>query len=239
MTKRVFLSHVSAEHAVAAALKAHLVKDFLGLLNVFVSSDGESVAAGEQWLTSIETALAECDLLITLCSPHSIRRPWINFEAGAAWMRKIPLIPVCHGDLAPSDLPMPLSLRQGISLVEPEGLRRLYSQIARVLNCQAPHSDFRTLAGELLKTFKSPEDTLPLDQDVAALMSSRAARGRLLEALRHPRFKWRSLDALASAAAVPVDVAAELLRADTDVRFSRGKSRKIIAGLRSRVGDAG
>ncbi len=237
MTKRVFLSHLSEERVVATALKERLTRDFLGLIDVFVSSDGESIAAGEQWLISIETALAECDLLITLCSPHSIRRPWVNFEAGAAWMRKIPIIPVCHAGLTASDLPMPLSLRQGVLLGEPEGLSRLYTQVARVLNCQPPPSDFEILARELSKASKELKSTPLEDEDVAALTASRAAKVRLLDALKHPRFKWRSLGKLAEAAAVPTDTAADLLRADSNVRFSRGRAGDVIAGLRSRVGD--
>jgi hypothetical protein len=238
VTKRVFLSHVSDERTVAAALKARLVEDFLGLLDVFVSSDGESIAAGEQWLASVEQALSECDLLITLCSPHSIRRPWINFEAGAAWMRKIPVMPACHAGLAPSDLPMPLSLRQGVSLAEAEGLRRLYAQVARVLNCRPPNGDFEALARELSETSKGLEGQAGGDEDITALETSRATKARLMEALEHPRYKWRTLEKLAAAAAVSTDTAAEILRAEAGVRFSRAKSGNNIAGLRSRVGDA-
>lgn len=66
--------------------------------------------------------------------------------------------------------------------------------------------------------------------------NDKAIRARLDEALSHPRYKWRTLDKLAAAAAVPVATATEILRADDRVRFSRGKSGDLIAGLRSRVG---
>src|SRR4029450_1118575 len=130
---RAFISHVSEEAAVAGRLKTALGQDFLGFLGVFVSSDAESIAAGEEWLRSIESALAESAILVVLCSPAAIGRPWINFEAGAAWMRGIPLVPVCHAGLTPGDLPMPLSLRQGVLLEEPGGARRLYARIPRIL----------------------------------------------------------------------------------------------------------
>ena len=103
MGNRAFVSHVSEEAHVAARLKTALGRDFLGLLDVFVSSDAESIAAGEEWLRSIESALQEASLLVVLCSPASIVRPWINFEAGAAWMRQIPLVPLCHGGLVQID----------------------------------------------------------------------------------------------------------------------------------------
>src|ERR1700722_15407363 len=103
MKKRLFISHISEERSIAEQLKTALVRDFLGLLDVFVSSDTESIAAGAEWLRSIEKALHDCAVFVVLCSPESVRRPWINFEAGAAWMRDIPLIPVCHAGLLPHD----------------------------------------------------------------------------------------------------------------------------------------
>src|SRR5262249_46357706 len=135
MKKRVFISHIAEEREIAERLKAALTRDFLRMLDVFVSSDTESIAAGEEWLESIEHALRECTIVVILCSPESIRRPWINFEAGAAWMRDIPLIPVCHLGLRARDLLMPLSLRQGIALDDAEGLRRFYKRVADILSC--------------------------------------------------------------------------------------------------------
>jgi hypothetical protein len=132
MTKRAFISHISEEARVASRLKAALTQDSLGLLDVFVSSDTEGIGAGEDWLRAVDRALRESSIVLILCSPTSIRRPWINFEAGAAWMRDVPLIPVCHEGLTPRDLPMPLSLRQGMALGDAEGLRRLYGRIADV-----------------------------------------------------------------------------------------------------------
>jgi TIR domain len=149
MPKNLFISHISEEAEAAARVKTALERDFLGLVEIFVSSDTESIAAGEQWLTSIEAALREASMLVILCSPKSVARPWINFEAGAAWVRQIPLIPVCHAGLAPRDLPMPLSLRQGVALADPDGLRRLYTRVAQALACRIPVCRFEELAREL------------------------------------------------------------------------------------------
>jgi hypothetical protein len=56
---------------------------------------------------------------IFLLSPVSLKRPWINFELGALWMRNVaakqrrenemPLIPICHSGLEIKSLPMPIS----------------------------------------------------------------------------------------------------------------------------------
>jgi hypothetical protein len=54
MKKRLFISHIAEEREIAERLKTSLTRDFLGMLDVFVSSDTESIAAGEEWLKSIE-----------------------------------------------------------------------------------------------------------------------------------------------------------------------------------------
>jgi hypothetical protein len=232
MIKRAFVSHISEEASVAARLREALNRDFLGLLDVFVSSDGESIAAGEQWLASIEKALRDAAVMLILCSPTSIRRPWINFEAGAAWMRKIPLIPLCHAGLTPRDLMMPLSMRQGLSLDQAEDLRRLYSRIAGILSCREPARSFLDLVNEISGAPYHPENKVALNE----VERDRAIRDRLRESLEHKRFRWRSLKETAVTAGISEEAAADLLRADPEVRFSKGKTGNIIVGLRSRVG---
>jgi TIR domain len=76
MKKHLFVSHISEERKIAERMKEALSRDFLGLVDVFVSSDTESIAAGEEWLRSVEKALLDCTIFVILCSPESIRRPW-------------------------------------------------------------------------------------------------------------------------------------------------------------------
>ena len=231
MPTQIFISHITEDSAVAARLKLRMTEDFLGQLTVFLSSDTESIAAGEEWLSSVSEALRNSSIFIVLCTPISITRPWVNFEAGAAWMREIPVVPACFGGLRPRDLSMPLSARQGLELNDAQGLRRLYIRIARALGFQSPARDYDVLAADLIA---SAERT-PVDADTAEVGTDMAIRARLDEALSHPRYKWRSLDKVAAAAAIPADSAAAILQMDDRVRFSRGRSGNVIVGLRSRV----
>ena len=122
MTKpQIFVSHISEEADLAAVLKRHLVEDFLDLTEVFVSSDIQSISAGQNWLEILDAALRRSSLLLVLCSDASLRRPWVNFEIGAAWMKQIPIVPICHSGLEPSSLPIPLSLLQGIQASHRDG----------------------------------------------------------------------------------------------------------------------
>ena len=230
MATQIFISHITEEAGVAARLKLRMADDFLGQLKVFLSSDTESIAAGDDWFSSVGEALRNSSIFIVLCSPISITRPWVNFEAGAAWMREIPVIPVCYGGLRLRDLPMPLASRQKVEL-DAQGLRRVYTRIAETLDYQPPARDYDVLAADILAS----DERIPADEGAVAMGTNKAIRSRLDEALSHPRYKWRSLDKLAAAAAVPVATATAILQTDDRVRFSHGRSGNIIVGLRSRV----
>jgi hypothetical protein len=147
--KQVFISHISAESAIAQGLKRSLDGHFGGRLDIFVSSDRETIRAGQKWLDEVDAALKSADAELVLCSKASIGRPWVNFEAGAAWLRRIPVIPVCHSGLTLADLPAPLSMLQGVECSSVSGLQKLYDALAAVLGVPTPTVDFDALAADL------------------------------------------------------------------------------------------
>lgn len=91
----IFMSHITEEQEIALALKQLIESSFLGMMGVFVSSDPTGIELGRRWLDQITFALKHCAVEVILASPESVRRPWINFEAGAGWIRDIPGIPLC------------------------------------------------------------------------------------------------------------------------------------------------
>jgi hypothetical protein len=142
-SQSLFISHISEEAEFAALLKRMIQHDFLGLAKCFTSSDIGGIGAGENWLAAIEGAMAEAKAVIVLCSKASVHRPWVQFEVGAAWVRKVPVIPVCHSGMKATELEMPLSLRQGVELSAGRGIAllsdsiaRLYDGVARVLEME-------------------------------------------------------------------------------------------------------
>jgi hypothetical protein len=73
--KQVFISHISAEAEIARRLKQRLDNDFLGMLEIFVSSDRETIRAGEKWLDQVDRALRAADAaMIRWAAPGSISR---------------------------------------------------------------------------------------------------------------------------------------------------------------------
>ena len=144
--KLVFISHITEESELAKILAEEIKSSFLGLLDTFVSSDGESLPAGGRWLDSIDAALANSAIQISLCSPQSIKRPWINFEAGASWIRRIPVVPLCHSGLSKSNLPIPLVMLQGADLDNSADLKIVFSELTKVLGAaKTPAIDYSQL----------------------------------------------------------------------------------------------
>jgi TIR domain-containing protein len=150
----IFISHISEEEELAGILKRHLMADFGGRVRVFVSSDLESIAAGRNWLKSVHTALDEASVELILCSRLSISRPWVNFELGAAWLKNIPIVPVCHSGFAPSDLPMPYGVLQSIEVGKERQLEKLYRALVETVGVDVTQIDFGELADEV-RAFES------------------------------------------------------------------------------------
>lgn len=113
---QVFASHISEEAQVALVLKEWIESTFLGQVTVFVSSDPADIPAGTNWLSQLDSALQRADLLLSLFSQASVGRPWITFEAGCAWIRRIPILPICHSGLGVTDLAQPLASFQALDL---------------------------------------------------------------------------------------------------------------------------
>jgi hypothetical protein len=151
MKLKIFISHISEEAGLAGILKEHIDRDFLGMLELFVSTDLASISAGSQWLEAIKKALKDAQIELLLCSKRSIQRPWINFEAGAAYVKDLPLVPICHTDMHPSQLPPPYNVFQAIKASDAIDLKKLYILIAEKLGSKLPTADLSGLAGEIQK----------------------------------------------------------------------------------------
>jgi hypothetical protein len=154
---QMFLSHVHVESRFADFIQASVERDFIGLVKVYVASDG-GILAGKKWLDDLTKALNASDLHAVLCSPESLTRHWVSFETGAAHLRGIPLLPLCHSGLNPDQLPVPLSAFQGIRLCAADGatpadagsgVRALYAAIAEALGSSIPQVDFQAYERQL------------------------------------------------------------------------------------------
>jgi hypothetical protein len=151
----IFLSHITEEKELAGIFKETIENSFLGLVDVFVSSDAKSIPLGKNWLDQVTDGLRSCKAMLLLCSPVSITRPWINFEAGAAWAREIEVAPICHSGLRPVDLPLPMSLLQGLEASDANRIGQVFHLIARQLGSDCPSINVQAIV-EKVEAFEAP-----------------------------------------------------------------------------------
>jgi hypothetical protein len=156
-TLNAFLSYRSVEARFADVLKSHLVEDFIGLIDIFLASDTTSIPAGARWLADIVEGLRRSQLHIVICSKYSMSRPWINYEAGAAGVRGVPIVPLCHSGLVPAQLPVPLSESEGGVITEADSIRKLYVRVAALIGSTIPSVDFEKYATEFQLIEKQSE----------------------------------------------------------------------------------
>jgi hypothetical protein len=166
----VFLSHISEEASEAQALKKALESAIPGS-EVFVSST--DIQLGDLWLNEIEKALKSSKVILVLCSPGSILRPWLNFECGSGRAKQLPVIPVCHKGMDVNQLPDPLhSLYEAIDLTNTDSCRILVEQLAKILKLQ------------IIATFESTK----MFQSLKAELPARSAEIGIV--LSHRQDEW-------------------------------------------------
>ena len=147
---KVFISHASGESELGNLIKTHIDAAFIGLIDVYVSSDGTSIAVGDNWMNSVLSHLQEADIFIILCSQFSLDRPWINLELGAGLTRGKTIIPLCHTDLLAAQLVRrPLSDFEALNASDPQGLKSLFTKLANALGSRVPTIDWARLAREV------------------------------------------------------------------------------------------
>jgi hypothetical protein len=128
---RVFISYVHEDKEIAQAVQSLLVSTLSLEKEVFLSTDQAQVLAGHVWLEKVREALQSCELLLLLLSERSINRAWVNFEAGAVWLARKPVIPICIGRMLIEFLPQPYTGMQSVCL--PSDAHYLLTSIHRHL----------------------------------------------------------------------------------------------------------
>lgn len=59
-SNKLFVSHIHEEKKLAVLIKKAIEEEFSGFVEVFVSSDGNSIPAGSHFLNRIEDSLVNC-----------------------------------------------------------------------------------------------------------------------------------------------------------------------------------
>ncbi len=129
----IFFSHSSKDKDNILTLKSALDRITGGTLDVFLSSDGQSIRFGTNWVHSIEEGLSHAEIMFVFVTPNSLKSDWIYFESGYAYCKGIDVIPVGIG-VDVGLLNPPLNLLQGFNLRGVDSLNNIISIINKKFN---------------------------------------------------------------------------------------------------------
>jgi len=150
---RILISHISEEALFALLLKDFIESTFLGRCEVaLISNSGDSVV-GDKWLVELDGALTVAELLLVLCSPKSIRKPWIHFKFGCAWTKSVPITCLCHSGLNKVSLPAHLRTFEGLEVEDDAFMEQLFNDLAKRFGIKRlPRLSYDTMKAELRAT---------------------------------------------------------------------------------------
>jgi len=169
---KVFISFAHEDAGVAETVRALIEYELKLSGQVFTMTDQSQIKAGDDWLMKIRDELTSADIVVLILSKRSIAKPWVNFEAGGAWLAGKRVVPVCIGNQQKGGLPPPYSHWQGVNL--PDDERYLLETIAQHLKIQAP-----SIVDKVMKGYREPEN-----KDISAI-------SRFVELRRDVKFALR------------------------------------------------
>lgn len=165
----LFFSHSSKDKDMVLAIKNKVMKYTSGTLEIFQSSDGESIPFGTNWIHKVEEGLKEAKVMFVFVTENSISSGWIYFEAGYAYSKGVHVIPVGVG-VSVGDLKAPLNLLQGFNITSADSLNNFLSIINREFNYQfQPQFTDDDFDGILSQVSSVAQYIIPFDQIVRSI----------------------------------------------------------------------
>lgn len=146
----IFISHSSADKDLIFQIKTLVNVCTSETIDLFQSSDGESIPFGNNWIHQVEENLKKSHIMFVFVSPRSAMSSWIYFEAGFAYSKGIKVIPIGIDGIDIGSLKPPLNLLQGFNISSAEGLNNIIAVLNREFGCKYPESfsvaDFERLS---------------------------------------------------------------------------------------------
>lgn len=125
----IFFSHSSRDEKALGRLKSKIQEYTGGTIDVFLSSDGQSIPFGRNWVHSIEEALERSKIMLVFISPISMQSHWVYFESGYSYSKGIEVIPIGIPGMDLNQIPSPLNLLQGFNINSKDGLNNIINII--------------------------------------------------------------------------------------------------------------
>ena len=135
----VFFSHTSADNLPLARLRDLILEKTGNSIQIFLSSDGQSIPFGRNWVHSVEEALNKAKLMFVFLSPAAIAKPgWINFESGYAYSKGTQVVPAGIMGVKIDQIISPLSLLQGFNISNASSASNIIAIINRTFQLSHP-----------------------------------------------------------------------------------------------------
>jgi len=145
----IFFSHSSKDRDLILPIKKKAEDITAGVLDIFMSSDGQSIPFGHNWVHKIEEGLSNAQIMFVFVTSNSINSAWIYFEAGYAYSKGIEVVPIGIG-VNIDQLKAPLNLLQGFNIMSGDSLNNIISIINKKFNTQFKEQfsdeDFRLIS---------------------------------------------------------------------------------------------
>lgn len=132
----IFFSHSSLDKNFISKLREIIIKSTSKTVDVFQSSDGESIPFGNNWVHKIEENLNKAKIMFVFISPKSIKSSWIYFESGFAYAKGVKVIPIGIKGIDVGQLNPPLNLLQGFNISQENGVGNIVSILNKEFNCE-------------------------------------------------------------------------------------------------------
>ncbi len=123
-------------------------------------SNSSDSAVGDKWLVGLDGELTNAELVLVLCSPKSIRQPWVHFKFGCAWTKSVPIACLCHSGLNKVGLPSHLRTFEVLEVDDDAFMEQLFNELAKRSGIKRlPRLSYETMKSELRATLVSISPT--------------------------------------------------------------------------------
>ena len=133
--KTIFISHANEDAAFAEIIKTQIDNVFGKKINVFVSSIAGTISPGSDWFDNIIGNLKGNNAFIVLVTPYSEKRPFVWFEIGFSWFRRLKnnceIYAICAPPINHGNLPEPLCRLQAVSLADEKQTKAFFFELTQ------------------------------------------------------------------------------------------------------------
>lgn len=125
----IFFSHSAKDKKSISYIRNKILSICSNTINIFQSSDGESIPFGNNWVHKIEENLHASRIMFVFVSPNSIKSNWLYFESGFTYSKGIKVIPIGLNGIDIGQIGPPINLLQGFNITSHEGLNNIITII--------------------------------------------------------------------------------------------------------------